>query len=1114
MPSSRTRVRIKRSSSDGSSSGIDVAAARPTENHNPSSDIHVAGPSVNGVTDGDGDGARCRVDDGHMLVIRLRPDQVALLNTEASNSNGLDAGHTVDDNDHVGGGRNHRGTFSKKHVQRHPEIEWVHRGQGRYLPAEQVRRESTAAAVGAPERKSRSHRTIQEEFDHQVQIKREDLETDTLQPPPTGTTFKSLRSTSADDATHKLAAISPPAITPAPAPRKRAPRDSLTDALSGPPQYGLRRHHRDSLSQPQSPAIATASESRSGRFARRSDAKFLPSIEKSLSLSLTLPLRRTSLRKSFTAARTAESDEDESEVEVDEDSEVEGSEMSRGRKDTYDREYVDAHPGEVFHHAGNGWFRRGPRPSGKTKGKGKAVKREVVVADEVPAVVKEKKREKKRQVSYGLDSNASIHKEDLGNYPGQVFTHKGNGWYRPGPDPSGQRRSIVIASGGDDSENEVDEEEESADEDEEEVSEDDDAPAGTVGRKYKDAHPETEWVHRGNGRYVRKSKLSAPPVSAEPPAETQRRGSERTYSKKFVIEHPGEEFYHTGNARHKRGSRPSVVKSAPPESVVDDDNDNAESEDEAGGGLVDKAFVTAHPHLQFHHRGQGRYARGPRLATTPARNEGSEDEDDGEGDVDGVSRDSLVDGAFVNAHPGITFYHRGQGRWAFGMPPSYSHNKVAVRGPGAREWKVSVGEEEGDEGPSRTALFMKAEGPEKFPEFLWHYRGGGKWGRMTKMEVDLAASVGGGKGRRGVQRRGGGDGGGEERPKIRRSRKGLNGVGDEGEGPNKVREKVPKPKPRMLEPEEDVLEDDDLPSIFGEEWPALTGTEDAIDKQTRKVFKPLNTNEILASLAKFDPAARSTGNLLEIAANAQRALLALQEEYLALDRVTAQHAKIPRRPAKGGTVPVDPQVFEDRKEADLYDYAFDPRRIGFQDPEAQHIVRDAEGRELRQRRNRTGVGATDTVPGWKFGEEGLDGKRQSRQPNRFDANIEMQQPARKRMRAMGGASPLSMTPDRAATPLGGGGVGNNTNLLGLGRLGNVPKRIQQLRGESVGSVRSEGGSPAKHKGRPPGSKNLHKRSDAGIPKGPRKKKVVEVGEVGEESEVKGVEAAVDRDFEM
>ncbi|KAK3615988.1 hypothetical protein LTR56_026264 [Elasticomyces elasticus] len=285
------------------------------------------------------------------------------------------------------------------------------------------------------------------------------------------------------------------------------------------------------------------------------------------------------------------------------------------------------------------------------------------------------------------------------------------------------------------------------------------------------------------------------------------------------------------------------------------------------------------------------------------------------------------------------------------------------------------------------------------------------------MEVDLAGGAGGaGKGRRRAQRRGVGSGqldGGEERPKMRRSRKGLHGVGEEGTRA-KVRENGPKPKPRMLEPEEDVLGEEDLLETFG-------------------------------------------------------------QGHLDLDRVTAQHAKILRRPAKGGTVPVDPQVSEDSKEADLYDYAFDPRRIGFQDPEAQHIVRDAEGRKLRQRCNCTSVGVTDTVAEWKFGEEGLDGKRASGQPMRFDANIEMQQPARKRMRAMGGFTPLSLTPDRAATPNLGGGMGKNTSILGLRRLGNVPKRIQQLRGESVESMRNEGdgsGSPAKHKGRPAGSKIL------------------------------------------
>jgi hypothetical protein len=32
-------------------------------------------------------------------------------------------------------------------------------------------------------------------------------------------------------------------------------------------------------------------------------------------------------------------------------------------------------------------------------------------------------------------------------------------------------------------------------------------------------------------------------------------------------------------------------------------------------GLVDKDYVSAHPELEFHHRGQGRYAFGPRPKT-------------------------------------------------------------------------------------------------------------------------------------------------------------------------------------------------------------------------------------------------------------------------------------------------------------------------------------------------------------------------------------------------------------------------------------------------------------------------------------------------------------------
>ncbi len=37
--------------------------------------------------------------------------------------------------DDDGDGPNHRGTYSKAYTMLHPEIKWVHRGQGRYLPA-------------------------------------------------------------------------------------------------------------------------------------------------------------------------------------------------------------------------------------------------------------------------------------------------------------------------------------------------------------------------------------------------------------------------------------------------------------------------------------------------------------------------------------------------------------------------------------------------------------------------------------------------------------------------------------------------------------------------------------------------------------------------------------------------------------------------------------------------------------------------------------------------------------------------------------------------------------------------------------------------------------------
>lgn len=43
-----------------------------------------------------------------------------------------------------GNGPNARGTYPKEYTLRHPEIQWIHRGQGRYLPISQLKNEAVA----------------------------------------------------------------------------------------------------------------------------------------------------------------------------------------------------------------------------------------------------------------------------------------------------------------------------------------------------------------------------------------------------------------------------------------------------------------------------------------------------------------------------------------------------------------------------------------------------------------------------------------------------------------------------------------------------------------------------------------------------------------------------------------------------------------------------------------------------------------------------------------------------------------------------------------------------------------------------------------------------------
>lgn len=96
----------------------------------------------------------------------------------------------------------------------------------------------------------------------------------------------------------------------------------------------------------------------------------------------------------------------------------------------------------------------------------------------------------------------------------------------------------------------------------------------------------------------------------------------------------------------------------------------------------------------------------------------------------------------------------------------------------------------------------------------------------------------------------------------------------------------------LLNPEDDVLSDSDLPSpwIEGLDPPIEAECEDRADFLLRTKFKPLTeVQDIINALTKYHVSQRSTENLYLLAENTQRILREWQDEYLALDaRVRAQ----------------------------------------------------------------------------------------------------------------------------------------------------------------------------------------------------------------------------------
>lgn len=209
----------------------------------------------------------------------------------------------------------------------------------------------------------------------------------------------------------------------------------------------------------------------------------------------------------------------------------------------------------------------------------------------------------------------------------------------------------------------------------------------------------------------------------------------------------------------------------------------------------------------------------------------------------------------------------------------------------------------------------------------------------------------------------------------------------------------------------------------------------------------------------------------------------------------------PKKPCNGGRIPQLPEVFEDMKEADLYGYNYDPKKLpGCQDPWAQRPGAEKSGRrELRTRRARDLLdSAAPSEEENEEDEEGRPSKRQRRATRKFDGTeTATGSTTPKKHNGWGGArkkgvsrfaKPTSETPDPEERPAKRARTAAS-NLL--------HQRIQEMREESVlGSSGDEGSSAIDadeysdtnpKRGRPAGSKNVARRSDFGIKKGPRKK---------------------------
>lgn len=132
------------SRSSTSSSDILVASAAPAPSGQPS--VYESPLPASPTTMAPEGGIEVEVRLGRILVVKAKDDSARAFFRRLKEDDERFAGKMFRDseestrikdelNDDDADGPNRRGTYSKSYILQHPEVDWVHRGQGRYLPA-------------------------------------------------------------------------------------------------------------------------------------------------------------------------------------------------------------------------------------------------------------------------------------------------------------------------------------------------------------------------------------------------------------------------------------------------------------------------------------------------------------------------------------------------------------------------------------------------------------------------------------------------------------------------------------------------------------------------------------------------------------------------------------------------------------------------------------------------------------------------------------------------------------------------------------------------------------------------------------------------------------------